>query len=388
MKLAKVIVQSGWHERRWCPVQVEVALKAEVDLDRLYLHDPKDDATVSVQAWRLEGGKVALAWIIGQMEAQQTRAYELRTTNRKPAEGVRLVEKAAGVLEIHVGGEHFTTYNYGPQVVRPYLYPVLAEEGMGVTRDWPMKPAAPGETTDHPHHKGIWTAQGAVNGVDNWSEDPNHGYQLHRAFEQLYSGAVAGGFTEKLDWSDAQHRVNMTETRRLAFYMTPPFARLFDYQVTLHTSEGQVTLGDTKEGGLISLRVASSMDAIRPDGGRITNGVGSIQEPETWGKRAPWCDYSGPLKGQWYGVCFMDHETNPRYPTYWHVRNYGLMTANCFGLHDYTGDPNQRWDMVIPAGTSVTWKYRVIVHSGDAASAALMTHFHDFIHPPKIEVQL
>ena len=33
--------------------------------------------------------------------------------------------------------------------------------------------------------------------------------------------------------------------------------RLFDYQVTLHASHGAVTLGDTKEGGLLSVRVAS-----------------------------------------------------------------------------------------------------------------------------------
>ncbi|MGC9361186.1 MAG: DUF6807 family protein, partial [Anaerolineae bacterium] len=75
---------------------------------------------------------------------------------------------------------------------------------------------------------------------------------------------------------------------------------------------------------------------------------------------------------------------NPRHPTHWHVRNYGLMTANCIGLHDFTGDPSQRDDLLIPEGESRSWTWRIVVHDGDAQVAQLAERYQDFVHPPKV----
>ncbi len=390
--IAQLTVHAGWHERLWCPIQTQVELEPAVDLDHLVLWDTIDGLAVPVQAWSTEDGQVALSWVVASMRAGERRSYELRAAegNARPlADGVQVHKPAPGKLEVSIGGVPFTTYNFGENVVRPCLYPVLADEGIGVTRNWPMVEGIEGETNDHIHHKGMYTAHGEVNDVDNWSEGRGHGYQVHREFAKVYGGPIAGGFTERLDWTDAQRTPNMTETRRLVFYATPRQARLFDYEVTLHASQGEVTLGDTKEGGLLSVRVASSMDARDGAGGRIENGFGGIQEKETWGKRAPWCDYCGPIHTPtgtaWYGVTLMDHETNPRHPTYWHVRNYGLMTANCFGVHHFTGDADNRQDLVIPAGESRTWRYRVLVHHGDASQARVAAHYHSFAHPPTVE---
>jgi hypothetical protein len=398
--IAQLTVHAGHHERLWCPVETELELEAAVDLERLVLWDTTDGAAVPVQAWRVEDGKVALSWVLVAMRPGEARTYELRLAQDVAptlADGVHLQEVGPGQLEILVGGAPFAMYNFGPDVVRPYFYPIMADPGIGITRNWPMVEGVEGETRDHVHHKGVYTAQGEVNGVDNWAEGAGHGYQVHRTFTRLYGGPAAGGFTEELAWTDADRQPNMTETRRLAFYATPRQARLFDYQVTLHASEGEVTLGDTKEGGLLSIRVASSMDAGNPDGGRIVNGCGGIQEGETWGKRAPWCDYSGPIAPSggdrddassgrlWYGVTLIDDETNPRHPTYWHVRDYGLMTANCFGVHDFRREPDRRWPLIIPAGESRTWRYRVLIHHGDADEARVDVHYHAFAHPPTIK---
>jgi len=391
MNLAELIVQSGWHERRGCPVQTKLALDADVDLHQLSLWDLTSDVPVPVQAWPADNGEVNVSWVIASMRPNETRVYQLRYGDgAEPAKAERVVltQKEPGKLDVTIGGEHFTAYNFGDQVIRPYLYPLIGHGGMGVTRNWPMVPASPGETTDHPHHKGIYTAQGEVNGVNNWGDGPGHGWIIHREFTCLFDGLVAGGFTEELDWTDPDKRTNMTETRRIVFYLTPARARVFDYEIALHASVGEVTLGDTKEGGLLSVRVASSMDVRAPGGGgKIENAYGAVGEAEAWGKRAPWCDYSGPRAGEWRGVALMDHEDNPRYPTHWHVRNYGLMTANPIGLHDFSGDPNRRWDLVIAAGESVGWRYRVVVHDGDAREAKVAEHWHDFVHPPRVEVR-
>ena len=341
MKLATLIVSAGWHRRRWCPVTAQVRLDPDVDLDALVLRDVSTDTPLAVQAWREEDGLVSLAWVVADIPAHQTRAYELRRTEGAPLHGpgVELREEGSGRLAVYVSGEHLTTYNYGPDVVRPYLYPVLAHSGIGVTRNWPMATDVLNETTDHPHHKGIYTAQGDVNGVDNWSESSGHGYQVHREFSRVYSGPVAGGFTEALDWTDAERTPNMTETRRLTFYATPSRLRALDYEIALHATQGQVVLGDTKEGA--ALRAGGHFHGRhgRPAGRALCERLRRRAEKECWGKPAPWCDYSGPAGGAWVGVAFLDHVSNPRYPTYWHVRNYGLMTANPWASTTIRGTP-------------------------------------------------
>ena len=375
-------VDAGWHERRWCPVAVDLGDSVDAGA-RWAVTDLEDGVTLPAQVIQHGTEGPRLYWIIPWMAVGQTRRYKLVSGGE--TEGVKIDGSGDGTLSVSIGGSLFTKYNYGSSVARPYLYPVYVEQGIGVTRNWPMVEGIEGETSDHPHHKGIYTAQGEVNGVDNWGEESGHGYQIHKEFTGIASGGVAGGFVENLDWTDADRRPNMSETRSILFYSTPTGKRIFDYTVSLHAAYGDVTLGDTKEGGLLSVRMATSMDAGNEDGGIITNSFGGTQETETWGKRATWCDYSGPVGDKWYGICMMDHQGNPRHPTPWHVRNYGLMTANCFGFHHFTGDPDNRHDMVIPDGESRTWKYRVLIHSGTADQAGPGDHYHDFINPPTIE---
>ena len=386
MTLVKLVVNAGAHERLHCPIETSITVRQDVPCDRLYLQN-EEGTGIPIQAWPEEGGKTRLAWIVERMDPQESRTFELRMAEEPFASNgsVRL-EEGLGKLQVTIAGQHFATYNYG-QVVRPYLYPVFAAENVGITRNWPMVVAAPDESTDHPHHKGIYTAQDEIRGVNNWSEGEGHGWQIHRAFERVYSGPVAGGFTAAIDWTDRDRNVYMTETRRMTFYRTPSQSRLFDYQVTLHASEGDLTIGDTKEGGLISVRVASSMEEQREAGGTIVTGVGGVGEAEAWGKRAHWCDYSGPVGDGQYGISVMDHPQNPRFPTYWHVRAYGLMTANCVGRHHFTGDPENRWDLPIAAGESKAWRYRVLIHRGGARTAQVPVHYEGFAYPPSVDVQ-
>ena len=97
-----------------------------------------------------------------------------------------------------------------------------------------------------------------------------------------------------------------------------------------------VTLKDTKEAGLCSLRLPKPIS----DNPTLTNAAGQTGEKDTWGKPAPWCDISGQINGKPYGVAVLDHPSNPRHPTRWHVREYGLLSANPFGLHDYDKKAN------------------------------------------------
>jgi hypothetical protein len=400
-----VRVKAGHHDRRACPVWVQLPLQEGGVPDVRLI-----DAAGTPVACQLEPSgsgsedRLWLTWIVRDLAAGEERSYHIEpvhlsatATEDMPAEatdhgpGVTLEELPDGQLSISVAGEHFSTYHFGSDVVRPYFYPVVGPGGHSVVRNYPMIVDVPGETQDHPHHKGLYVAHGDVNGTDNWSEGANHCTMRHTGFARLVSGPVYGAFDETVEWLDREARVVLTETRRVTVFNLGGDERMLDVSLRLNAGSGTVTFGDTKEGGLISIRVASSMDGptrSRPDGkGQIVNSYDGRQEDETWGKRAMWCDYYGPVAGETIGVCLMDHPTNPRYPTHWHVRAYGLMTANPFGLHDFYNDSDtHRGDWTIPAYESRNFLYRVLIHRGSTEGGMVRERYHDFVNIPSVEL--
>ena len=73
MRIARLIVKAGLHDRMWCPVQCKVAADAALDLDKVALWDKTDGVALPVQAWREEDGQVSVAWVIPSMVAEETR---------------------------------------------------------------------------------------------------------------------------------------------------------------------------------------------------------------------------------------------------------------------------------------------------------------------------
>ena len=49
---------------------------------------------------------------------------------------------------------------------KPILYPLIAPDGITLTRG---NPPLPGERTDHPHHAGLWFNYSNVNDIDFWN---------------------------------------------------------------------------------------------------------------------------------------------------------------------------------------------------------------------------
>src|SRR4051794_14944753 len=100
----------------------------------------------------------------------------------KANSGVRITE-LTDRLKIELNGELFTEY-YFANVPRPFLYPLMGPGNLPMTRDYPMKEPA-GEEHDHPHHRSVWFAHGAINGIDFWTERANCGKTLHVAFDEV-----------------------------------------------------------------------------------------------------------------------------------------------------------------------------------------------------------
>lgn len=377
----KLTVNAGIHDRQYCPVTCFLPLEAK-EIPRLVLRAPGVAKVVPCQITRAKCG-VRLDWVVDALRAGESITYSLTPLDAPCADRVVVVsEPDADTAAVFVDGKPFTTYRYGQQWARPFLHPVIGPGGVSMTRTWPIADSVPGETTDHPHHKSIWVAYGECGKVDNWSEEPGHGVQRHRRFDAVVSGPVFGGMVARIDWCHPSGRKQFEERRSFRVYALPNGVRLMDVEVAFRMSEGPVVFRDTKEGGLLSVRVATEMDGDK--GGRIENAYGGVTERETWGKKSPWCDYSGVVKGKSVGIAVFDHEDNPRYPTEWHVRDYGLMTANCFARSHYAPGRKERGDMAFRKGQRTTWRYRVYVHTGDARRGKVRERFLDFIAPPEV----
>jgi hypothetical protein len=287
---------------------------------------------------------------------------------------VKLTQDATSV-KVEIDGKPFTVYHFaaGDDVNfhRPFAYPVLAADGQAVTSDQCVT-----NPKEHPHHRSFWVAHGDVNGVDHWSHAPGKAaMQRHVKFDKLEGDTMV----EEVVWEGlgAGAAPLLNEVRTMRFFALEDGTRGVDLTVAL-TPAGKeaVTLGDTKESGLAAVRVhpeiGNNDKGEKARKGVLTNSVGATGEKAIWGKPADWCDESGTINGKPYGVAIFDHPDNPRHPSTWHTREYGLHAANVFGLHDFDKSrPAHAGDMKIDAGKTVTFKYRVLFHTGDAASAKL-----------------
>ncbi len=316
----------------------------------------------SGHAYPAQSSGGVLSFVVPLLRAGEVRA--LRLVEGEPAAQLELSDTGSEV-RVSRGGFHVASYRYrGARV--PHVYPLNAAGAASVTEDAPR---------DHPHHRSLWTAHGDVNGVDFWA---GGGEIRHLRFKRLVAGPVYAEIVAENSWESGGSRL-ILEERRVRIWSVPSGEWLVDYEVALEP-EGEVVLGDTKEAGILSLRVASSMTVL--SGGRLTNSWGGVNEGEVWGRRAEWCDYSGPLAGSVWGVAAFDHPSNPRHPTYWHARDYGLMAANVFGLSHFVG--RREGDMRLTA--PVRFRYRLLIHRGWAHEAHVGLRYLNWVYPPRAEL--
>lgn len=124
--------------------------------------------------------------------------------------------------------------------------------------------------------------------------------------------------------------------------------------------------------------MAGSMKETANQGGVATSSRGVVGASPAWGKPAEWIDYTGPVDGETYGIAILNHPTSFRYPTRWHVRDYGLFAANVFGLHDFESDASVDGSHTIPAGESIAFRHRVVLHGGKTEDAKIGELFEEY----------
>ncbi len=275
-----------------------------------------------------------------------------------------------GKIEVAIDGQPFSNLYYGPEWPQPFLHPLRAASGVAVTRGYPVEKIA-GESQDHTSHHGLWYAHGDINGVDFWRDKGPEvtGRIVPRSTPQASGDTVRGEF----DLVTPEKKIIGSMEQVFRFAARGP-DRVVDVRVTIRADQGTaLRLGDTEEAGL-AMRLR---DEFREDRGAVlSNSDGLTGTKNIWGRRAKWVDYSAAVGSEKIGVTILDHPANPKYPTYWHARGYGLCAANPFGETSFL--KTRDGSLTVPAGGRLTFRYRVVIHPGGVDPAEVARWAADF----------
>jgi Methane oxygenase PmoA len=295
-------------------------------------------------------------------------------------------------IAVEIDGKPFTVFHIGgTDLNRPYLHPLRTATGKIVNRSVPAGQVA-GETTDHPHHAGLFYGHGDVNGYNYWAiqnaptppskASATMGRIVLKKVPSVKSGKESGSLDVVLTWLKPDGAPLLTEARKTTFYAHPEL-RVIDFDFDFAAIE-QVVFRDTKE-GTFAMRMATVLEEASarekaggpPRTGKLVNAQGGEGEKNVWGRRSEWVDYSGLIDGEKVGVAMMDHPGNPRHPTYWHSRGYGLHSINPFGVSDFLNDKAQNGSLTVEPGQHVRFRYRVVIHAG-ASPARIAELYRQF----------
>jgi hypothetical protein len=301
---------------------------------------------------------------------------------------VKITPQGKEKVSIEIDGKPFTDFYIGPDAPKPYLHPLRTADGKIVTRGFPMVTDIPGEAHDHPHHRGLWFTHGNVNGYDFWANEKSQtgankgkGLVVLDKLDKVTNGKKGATLNATFAWKIPTGETLLFENRKMTFYSDPQ-VRIIDFDITLSPQQ-DVTFGDTKE-GMFAIRLAAPLEEEQPKDipepkrtGKMVNASNKSGEKNVWGKRSPWLDYSGLIDGKPVGIAVLDHPTNPRTPTYWHARAYGLLASNIFGIHDFE-DKSRDGSLTIRPGQPLRFRFRVIIHPGNAATAGIGDAFTEY----------
>lgn len=324
-------------------------------------------------------------------------------------QGIAVVpNEAARRVDVLVDGQPFTSYLWPETLKVPVLFPLRTANGTIVTRGFPLEPR-PGERVDHPHHVGLWLNYGNVNGVDFWNnssalpraQQAKMGTVVHRRIVKTSGGADRGELEVELDWRMPDGQPILDETADFVF-RAGPGRRVVDRISTLTALAQPVVFKDDKE-GLLGLRVRRELEqpsneaaTFTDAGGRPTtvkamdntgvSGLYRSSEGKTgdavWGTRGRWTMLTGKVNEEAIALLLLDHPRNVGFPTYWHVRGYGLFAVNPLGQGIFSHG-KENLNFTLQPGKSATFRYRLVILSEPPSPEQAEIQYRQFVEEVK-----
>ncbi|MFM9911460.1 MAG: PmoA family protein [Chitinophagaceae bacterium] len=289
-------------------------------------------------------------------------------------------------VDILFNNKLLTSYCYYDSIRKPILFPINTTDGVTVTRGYPIAPR-PGDQTDHPHHTGMWLNYESVNGLDYWNNSTSiplgkrnlYGTIVHNKIVQKKSSGNRASLTTEASWVDPANRTVLKE-KTIYYFMVTGTNFIIDRFTTLTATDTAVLFKDVKD-GFFAIRVASELELTSKepstyldDKGNSTtvmNSVGSgmyyssngLRGDSVWGTKGKWVMLTGRKDNTDITIGIIDHPKNIGYPAYWHARGYGLFSVNPLGRKIFSNG-KEELNFSLKAKESVTFRYRVVIHSG------------------------
>ncbi|KAA3616319.1 MAG: hypothetical protein DWQ05_11310 [Calditrichaeota bacterium] len=309
-------------------------------------------------------------------------------------------------VDVLVDNKLFTSFLYTdtiPDLKKTVLFPLTTANGTVITRGFPLQPRA-GERVDHPHHIGLWLNYGEVNELDYWGNSNSisasrfneMGVIRNNKIVASKSGNGKGMLEVEDNWLKPDQSTLLLEKTRFVFYADKN-SRIIDRTTTLTALSEKVHFNDTKE-GMMAIRVTRELEhpsekpIVLSDShgdktavpvldntgvsGHYLNSNG-IEGMDVWAKRAKWVALSGEINEEKVSVVIFDHPQNVGHPSYWHARGYGLFSINPLGMRTFSKG-KESMDLTLEPGESVSFKYRILILSGDSSAEKLNKMWDEF----------
>ncbi len=303
--------------------------------------------------------------------------------------GFSLVEKKdKKQVDVLFNDKLMTAYCYYDSSRKPFLFPVNTIDGITVTRGYPYQMIA-GERTDHPHHTGIWLNYESVNGLDFWNNSTaiapekrdHYGTIIHQKISDKKTNANTASLSANATWVRPDNKVLLNEKTTFNFSVKANDF-IIDRITTLTATDTTVVFKDVKD-GMFAIRVARELElpskekssfvddkgnitTVPPSGNDVTGmyyGSTGLQGDSVWSSKGTWVMLTGKKDGKDITIGMFDHPANVGYPAYWHARGYGLFSVNPLGRKIFSNG-KEELNFSLQPGQSVTFRYRVVVHSG------------------------
>ena len=291
-------------------------------------------------------------------------------------------------VDLLYNGKLITAYCYFDSISKPILFPVNTLTGVPVTRGYPIAPRE-GESSDHPHHTGVWMNYESVNDLDFWNNSTaipdsiknRYGTIHHRSVDAMQAHGDTAVITASATWDTPNGETLLDEKTGYHFFVKD--SQLVIDRVTMLTAKKQVRFKDVKD-GFFAIRVSKHLE-MHTDRPEVKVGAmcsqdeverlsyegftalyensNGVQGDSVWSSQGSWVILRGVIYNRNVSVAILDHPDNPGYTAYWHARGYGLFAVNPLGRKVFSGGRDSM-NLVLQPGDSIKFQYRLLVVAG------------------------
>jgi len=280
-------------------------------------------------------------------------------------------------IDVLFNNTHFTTYLYTSDLTKPILFPVYSPSGICMNRSYPFQ-EVDGESHDHPHHTGLFFTYDKVNNDGFWNNTSSPPQIRHKTTTQM-TGGESGVLSVLHHWIGSNNKIVLEENRTMIFQPGKD-EHTIDFTITLTAKDTTVIFHDTKE-GMFAIRVAPWLKE-KGGSGRYLSSNGDETEQHIWGKRASWVILEGKNQDKIAGIAMLNHPQSTNYPTFWHIRGYGLFAANPLGQSVFQKshkiETPQELNLTLKPNKSVLFKFKLIIYEGHRTKEQWDRQFEDY----------